>query len=213
MQGTLNRAAKTIVVFATIRQLEAIQEISMDTTKKLEDKQQYLYINSSVFITKQAEYGENFVIIYPVAKGLSVSIGIIFVLNLIDYLTTEENVKLGGSKSPQNLLSEVNIPQEAWIRNVLQLTGGQQQRVAIARALASDTKVLLADEPTGNLDENSADEIIKLLWNTAHKLGKCVIVVTHSKKIADIADEVIQIKDGFIQRNSEINCLSLNLLY
>lgn len=124
--------------------------------------------------------------------------------NLIDYLTTEENVKLGGSKSPQKLLSEVNIPQEAWIRNVLQLSGGQQQRVAIARALASDAKVLLADEPTGNLDENTADEIIELLFNTAHKLGKCVIVVTHSKKIADIADEVIQIKDGFIERNSEI---------
>lgn len=124
--------------------------------------------------------------------------------NLIDYLTTEENVKLGGNKNPDELLSEVNIPKEAWKRNVLQLSGGQQQRVAIARALASDAKVLLADEPTGNLDEDTADEIIELLQRTAHELGKCVIVVTHSKKLADIADEVIQIKNGSIERNGEI---------
>lgn len=80
---------------------------------------------------------------------------------------------------------------------MLQLSGGQQ-RVAIARALASQAKVLLADEPTGNLDEDTADEIIELLRKTAHELGKCVIVVTHGRKIADIADEVIQIKDGSI---------------
>lgn len=122
--------------------------------------------------------------------------------NLIDYLTTEENVKLGGDKNPEELLSKVNIPCEAWNRNVLQLSGGQQQRVAIARALASDAKVLLADEPTGNLDEDTADEVIELLQRTAHELGKCVIVVTHSKKIADIADEVIQIKNGSIERIS-----------
>ncbi len=124
--------------------------------------------------------------------------------NLIDYLTTEENVKLGGNKKPDELLSEVNIPKEAWKRNVLQLSGGQQQRVAIARALASDAKVLLADEPTGNLDEDTADEIIELLQRTAHELGKCVIVVTHSKKLADTADEVIRIKNGSIERNGEM---------
>lgn len=116
--------------------------------------------------------------------------------NLIDYLTTEENAKLGGDKNPEDLLEEVNIPREDWKRNVLQLSGGQQQRVAIARALASDTKVLLADEPTGNLDEATADEIIALLKRTAHELGKCVIVVTHSKRLAEEADEIIQIKDG-----------------
>lgn len=122
--------------------------------------------------------------------------------NLIDYLTTEENVKLGGTKDAKGLLTKVNIPSEAWKRNVLQLSGGQQQRVAIARALASDAKVLLADEPTGNLDEDTADEVIELLQRTAHELGKCVIVVTHSKKIADIADEVIQIKNGTIEKNN-----------
>ncbi len=65
--------------------------------------------------------------------------------NLIDYLTTEENVRLGGTDKPEELLSKVNIPREAWKRNVMKLSGGQQ-RVAIARALASDAKVLLADE-------------------------------------------------------------------
>lgn len=80
-----------------------------------------------------------------------------------------------------------------------QLSGGQQQRVAIARALASDAKVLLADEPTGNLDEQTAAGIIELLKRTAHEMGKCVIVVTHSKFLASEADEIIQIKDGKIE--------------
>ena len=71
--------------------------------------------------------------------------------NLIDYLTTEENVKLGGTDRPEELLSKVNIPKEEWKRNVMKLSGGQQQRVAIARALASKAKVLLADEPTGSV--------------------------------------------------------------
>ena len=78
--------------------------------------------------------------------------------NLIDYLTTEENVKLGGKGDAEKLLREVGIPSEDWKRNVLQLSGGQQQRVAIARALASESKVLLADEPTGNLDEDTSAE-------------------------------------------------------
>ena len=80
-----------------------------------------------------------------------------------------------------------------------QISGGEQQRVAIARALASDAKVLLADEPTGNLDEQTAAGIIELLKRTAHEMGKCVIVVTHSKFLASEADEIIQIKDGKIE--------------
>ena len=118
--------------------------------------------------------------------------------NLIDYLTTEENVKLGGTDKPEELLSKVNIPQEAWKRNVMKLSGGQQQRVAIARALASNAKVLLADEPTGNLDEQTAVGIIELLKQTAHELGKCVIVVTHSKYLANQADEIVRIANGVI---------------
>lgn len=120
--------------------------------------------------------------------------------NLIDYLTTEENVKLGGKKNAEALLREVSIPREDWKRNVLQLSGGQQQRVAIARALASEAKVLLADEPTGNLDEDTAQEIIELLKITAHEHGKCVIVVTHSKALANEADEILEISHGTLHK-------------
>ena len=116
--------------------------------------------------------------------------------NLIDYLTPEENVRLGGNRNAVQLLQEVGIDKHDMKRNVMQLSGGQQQRVAIARALASDAKVLLADEPTGNLDENTAEEIIGLLKKSAHELKKCVIVVTHSNLLADEADKVIEIKNG-----------------
>lgn len=105
-------------------------------------------------------------------------------------------MKLGGKKDAEKLLQEVSIPREDWKRNVLQLSGGQQQRVAIARALASEAKVLLADEPTGNLDEDTAGEIIELLKKTAHELGKSVIVVTHSKLLAEEADKIYEIKNG-----------------
>ena len=120
--------------------------------------------------------------------------------NLIDYLTAEENVRLGGRKNAGELLREVVIPCEDWKRNVLQLSGGQQQRVAIARALASEARVLLADEPTGNLDEDTAGEIIQLIKRTAHELGKCVIVVTHSRQLAGEADEVLELSHGKLYR-------------
>ncbi len=118
--------------------------------------------------------------------------------NLIDYLTAKENVILGGRKNPEELLEKVNIPKEDWNRSILQLSGGQQQRVAIARALASEAKVLLADEPTGNLDEGTAEGIIDLLKRTAHEIGKCVIVVTHSRRLAKESDRIIQLENGTI---------------
>ena len=115
--------------------------------------------------------------------------------------TTEENVKLDGRKNAEELLQEVSIPREDWKRNVLQLSGGQQQqRVAIARALASEAEVLLADEPTGNLDEDTAGEITELIKKTAHELGKCVIVVTHSKQLAEEADIVLEISQGTLYK-------------
>ena len=116
--------------------------------------------------------------------------------NLIDYLTPLENVKLGGRGDPKTLLNSVGIGEEYWNRSVLQLSGGQQQRVAIARALASDAKVLLADEPTGNLDQATAWDVTCLLKRIAHQEGKCVIVVTHSRELAQTADEIIQIGGG-----------------
>ena len=80
----------------------------------------------------------------------------------------------------------------------MQLSGGQQQRVAIVRALASKAPVLLADEPTGNLDEDTAKAIVDIFKRLAHEQEKCVIVVTHSKELAEEADEIIRLKNGKI---------------
>ncbi len=118
--------------------------------------------------------------------------------NLIDYLNPVENVKLGGKGDPETLLGSIGIGEEFWKRSVLHLSGGQQQRVAIARALASDANVLLADEPTGNLDEATAWDVTDLLKRIAHEENKCVIVVTHSKEFAEEADAVIRMT-GFIR--------------
>lgn len=111
--------------------------------------------------------------------------------NLIDYLTVVENVKLGGKKDPEPLLESIGISKKFWKRSVLQLSGGQQQRVAIARALASEASILLADEPTGNLDEATAWDVIEILKHIAHEDNKCVIVVTHSKELATESDTII----------------------
>jgi len=113
---------------------------------------------------------------------------------LIDYLTAAENVRLGGNFDSEALLSSMGIGRELWNRSVLQLSGGQQQRVAIARAMASPARVLLADEPTGNLDEATARDVTALLKRIAHEDGKCVIVVTHSAELAQEADAVIRIE-------------------
>ena len=118
--------------------------------------------------------------------------------NLIDYLTTVENVKLGGSGNAEKLLEEVGIGKEYWQRNVLQLSGGQQQRVAIARALASDAHVLLADEPTGNLDHKTSLEVVDLLKYTNKKFNQTIIMITHDREIALMADRAICIEDGKI---------------
>lgn len=113
--------------------------------------------------------------------------------NLIDYLTPLENVRLGGGKEAAALLESVGVGREFHSRKVTQLSGGQQQRVAIARALGSAAQVLLADEPTGNLDEATAWGIIDLMKRMAHQEGKCVIVVTHSSMLAREADEIMEI--------------------
>ena len=116
--------------------------------------------------------------------------------NLIDYLTPKENVALTAKLPPQPILGRVGLTEEECKRNVLKLSGGQQQRVAIARALASDTKVILADEPTGNLDEDTAAEIISILKGCAHEMNKCVIIVTHSNDLAKQADTIFRVKKG-----------------
>lgn len=124
--------------------------------------------------------------------------------NLIDYLTPVENVKLGGKADAEELLAQMGIDEAQRKRNVMQLSGGQQQRVAIARALASKAPILLADEPTGNLDEDTANEIISIFQKLAHEQEKCVVVVTHSRELAEQADIVLRLKKGKIADDTDI---------
>lgn len=115
--------------------------------------------------------------------------------NLIDYLTPLENVRLVNKKASADLLLSLGLNEGQITRNVLQLSGGQQQRVAIARALAAEAPIILADEPTGNLDPKTAADIIAILREAVDKHGKCVIVVTHSKEVAASADEIWELKN------------------
>ena len=121
--------------------------------------------------------------------------------NLIDYLTPMENVSLTSKLPPLPILERLGLTKEEAKRNVLKLSGGQQQRVAIARALASEAPVILADEPTGNLDEDTAQDITEILKESAHKMNKCVVVVTHSSELAKQADVVFHLKRGQLQIN------------
>ena len=113
--------------------------------------------------------------------------------NLIDYLTPLENVRLVNKQAGKEILLELGLDETQIKRNVLQLSGGQQQRVAIARALVSEAPVILADEPTGNLDEQTAGDIIAILKKLAKERQKCVIVVTHSKEVAESSDVVLEL--------------------
>ena len=119
--------------------------------------------------------------------------------NLIDYMTSIENVSLTSKIEPLPVLEKLGLTKDEARRNVLKLSGGQQQRVAIARALASESPVILADEPTGNLDEDTAKEITEILKESAHQYNKCVIVVSHSRDVADQADVVFALSHGTAQ--------------
>ncbi len=115
--------------------------------------------------------------------------------NLIDYLTPLENLRLVNHRADAEVLERMGLEKEEINRNVMKLSGGQQQRVAIGRALVSDAPVILADEPTGNLDEDTAKDIIDILRTAAHDERKCVIVVTHSKQVARAADVVLRLRN------------------
>lgn len=115
--------------------------------------------------------------------------------NLIDYMTPLENLKIVNPKADKTILNELGLKDDEIKRNVLKLSGGQQQRVAIARTLVANSPVILADEPTGNLDSDTEEEIIEILKTSAHKHGKCVIVVTHSKDLANKSDVILELKD------------------
>ena len=137
------------------------------------------------------------------AKLRKEEIGFIFQnYNLIDYMTPIENATLATKKDVDvvPLLKRLGLSDKELKRTILKLSGGQQQRVAIARSLATDVPIILADEPTGNLDEITAAEITQILQETAHKLNKCVIIVTHSKDVAQKADAVLELKQGILRQ-------------
>ena len=97
-------------------------------------------------------------------------------------------------------LELVGIAEEKHRRYPSQLSGGEQQRVAIARALSSGAKILLADEPTGNLDGENSRNIVDILTRLAHEGGYCVVIVTHDPAIAEAADAVYTVADGVLSR-------------
>ena len=125
---------------------------------------------------------------------------------LFPLLTVLENVcfpmEANGVKQKEakakakELLTSVGISEEQHQRYPANLSGGEQQRVAIARALSSGAGIILADEPTGNLDTANGNQVMEILLRLAHEEGRCVIVVTHDMDIAAQADEVWRMKDG-----------------
>ena len=123
--------------------------------------------------------------------------------NLIGNLTALENVELANQicRNPLDaaqVLNNVGLSERA--KNFpSQLSGGEQQRVAIARALAKNPKLLLCDEPTGALDYQTGKAILKLLQDTGRKTGMTIIIITHNGALTDMADRVIQVRNGTIK--------------
>ncbi|MDU2264847.1 MAG: ABC transporter ATP-binding protein [Clostridium celatum] len=125
--------------------------------------------------------------------------------NLLNYMTAIENItsamSIKGIKGKDNkevalnILKRVGLTEDQAKQKVLTLSGGQQQRVAIARALCCESNLIIADEPTGNLDEETSDEIIELFKDIVYKEGKTVIMVTHNKDIAMQSDEIYTVKN------------------
>ena len=133
------------------------------------------------------------------------SIGIVFQsYNLLVHLNALENIILsmdinhtkGIDKKEKalELIKSVGLNGTQAKRRVLKLSGGEQQRVAIARSLSYNPKMIIADEPTGNLDKETEDEIMDIFKRLAHEENKCVIIVTHSKNVADNCDIVYELK-------------------
>ena len=132
-------------------------------------------------------------------------IGIVFQsYNLLPHLTASENIILSMDISKirvdnkkertLELMKSVGLDESFADRRVLKLSGGEQQRIAIARSLSYNPQIILADEPTGNLDKDTEDEILKIFKDLAHKENKCVIIVTHSKNVCDNVDVIYELK-------------------
>ena len=126
--------------------------------------------------------------------------------NLFQHLTVLENAayplyvrKVGGKEADavaREKLLQVGLKEDQFKRLPNMLSGGEQQRVAIARALASGSEIILADEPTGNLDSTNSQNIVEILRDLAHDHDRCVIIVTHDPAVAEAADVVLKMKDG-----------------
>jgi putative ABC transport system ATP-binding protein len=127
---------------------------------------------------------------------------------LFPLLTALENVsfpmelngisKKEGAESAKKFLSSVGIDEEKYKRYPANLSGGEQQRVAIARSLATGARVLLADEPTGNLDKANGQKVVEILAQLAHEQHYCMIIVTHDLAIAEHSDNVWRMADGVL---------------
>ena len=135
------------------------------------------------------------------------NIGVIFQgYNLLLNATAKENILLSMNISNvkqknkdeyiYNLLEEVGIDSDKANRKILNLSGGEQQRIGIARALSHNPDIIIADEPTGNLDNETEEKIMDILVSLAHEHNKCVIIVTHSKKVCAYLDEIWGLKSG-----------------
>ena len=130
--------------------------------------------------------------------------------NLFPLLPAEENVmyplklrKVNKTQAVQQAhkeLAAVGIQPSQFKRYPAQLSGGEQQRVAIARALAAGSQIVLADEPTGNLDITNGEQVVEILLKLAHEENRCVIVVTHDLEIASQMDEVWMMRDGVLEK-------------
>ena len=135
-------------------------------------------------------------------------IGFVFqAYNLVPVLSVWENIilpiQLDGNKADDDFIHSIisALGLEEKLRNLPnQLSGGQQQRVAIARALATKPAILLADEPTGNLDSKTSQDVLSLMKVTGQRFGQTMVMITHNEEIAQMADRIIRIEDGRIVR-------------
>lgn len=125
----------------------------------------------------------------------------------IPLLYNEHIKKENRDKTVKKALMSAGLNPEHYKKKANQLSGGQKQRVAIARALVNDPSIVLADEPTGNLDSKTGDIVLKTFKRLNEEEGRTIILITHENYVASQASRIIQIKDGNISENEEVNML------